>query len=246
MDAHPKPPDQDPPSSQLAWIVGPAFLLLAAWFLWFAPPASVPAAGTPEFNSAGLAPTVRPTLKQDPPITRVGAFEYKCMDCHRVFQNQAEKTQGLVQHTGIFFNHGMNNRCFNCHDRIERDKLVARDGSYLSYTQIPELCSQCHGTTYRDWQRGMHGKTMGSWETGDAGQVRLTCSQCHDPHAPAFPQYTPLPAPNTLRMGDPSAAQHHESESPLALPFEHGGSGVDHDAPAHEPAEHAPEGGAEH
>jgi len=246
-------------TSRIAWLVGPAFLAMAAWFLWFAPAAEIPASGTPAFDPAGLAPTIRKTVMEDPPLTRVGAYEYKCNECHRVFRNEAEKTLGLVQHTDIFFNHGMNNRCFNCHDQFDRNKLVGRDGRYISYTQVPLLCSQCHGTTYRDWQRGMHGKTMGSWETGSAEKQRLTCPQCHDPHAPAFPPYEPLPAPDTLRMGDQPSEVHHTRPSPLALPFqrgaghgeshgassgpEHGEAGEGGEAPA---GDHAEEGGADH
>lgn len=179
---------------------------LAAWFVWLAPPAAAPVSGTPGFERGALAPDVRDTVDGDPPLTRVGAYEYRCSDCHRDFQNEVEKTSGLVQHTGIVFDHGMNNRCFNCHDRLDRNMLVGRDGGFISYTQIPLLCAQCHGPTYRDWERGMHGKTVGSWLTGSGAQRRLTCSQCHDPHAPAFPAYVPLPGPHTLRMGGPAGA----------------------------------------
>lgn len=206
MQTRSDPPDAPPRTSRLAWLVGPGMLGLAAWFVWLAPPAAAPVSGTPGFERGALAPDVRDTVDGDPPLTRVGAYEYRCSDCHRDFQNEVEKTSGLVQHTGIVFDHGMNNRCFNCHDRLDRNMLVGRDGGFISYTQIPLLCAQCHGPTYRDWERGMHGKTVGSWLTGSGAQRRLTCSQCHDPHAPAFPAYVPLPGPHTLRMGGPAGA----------------------------------------
>lgn len=234
---HDPPPASDDSTSRVAWLVGPAFVALAVWFLWIAPGTEIPVGGTPAFDPQGLAPTIRATVNTDPPTTRVGSYEYRCTDCHNLFKNDTEKSVGLVQHTNIVFNHGMNNRCFNCHDRLDRNKLVGRDGAYISYTDIPLLCSQCHGTTYRDWQKGMHGKTLGSWETGSPDQHRLACDQCHDPHAPAFPAYVPLPAPNTLRMGVQHAESQHHSPSPLAIPFESG-----HDTEA----DHTDDGGADH
>lgn len=256
----PEPPPDRPggTTTRAAWLVGPAFLVMAAWFLFLAPAAEIPSAGTPALEPDALASTIRATINEDPPLTTVGAYQYRCNECHSIFKNDIEKSQGLVQHTDIVFNHGMNNRCFNCHDRLDRNKLVGRDGQYLSYTEIPALCAQCHGTTYRDWQAGMHGKTLGSWQTGNPEQHRLACDQCHDPHAPAFPQYTPLPAPNTLRMGDQPTEPHHARPSPLALPFLHDDG---HDADStHAPAgdlppgdqsqdtqaDHTQEGGADH
>jgi hypothetical protein len=234
-------------TTNVAWFVGPAFALLAAVFLMLPQHADVPPSGTPDFDPKALEPTIRQTVNHDPPITTVGTYEYRCNDCHNLFQNSAEKIEGLVQHLNIRFNHGMNNRCFNCHDQLDRNKLVARDGSYISYTDIPSLCSQCHGTTYRDWQRGTHGKTLGSWQTGSPNQRRLECSECHDPHAPAFPDYEPLPAPNTLRMGEQHAGIEHHSESPLALPFQSNHSDADpHDTDTQhqDPApDHTDEGG---
>jgi hypothetical protein len=241
-------------TTRAAWLVGPAFLLMAVWFLLAAPTAEIPFGGTPTFDPAGLAPTVRKTINQDPPLTTVGVYQYRCNECHEVFENETEKTSGLVQHTNIVFNHGMNNRCFNCHDRMDRNKLVGRDGRYLSYTDIPMLCAQCHGTTYQDWRTGMHGKTLGSWQTGSPEQHRLACDQCHDPHAPAFPRFVPLPGPNTLRMGDQPTEPHHARPSPLALPFLHPSGGDAGHGPGAGPGEAGVEthedrdgeGGADH
>ena len=40
-------------------------------------------------------------------------------------------------------------------------------------------------------------------------QRRLKCTECHDPHSPAYPRMQPLPGPNTLRMGPQDSVQHH-------------------------------------
>lgn len=222
MPGHePSPPDE-PRTTRFAWFVGPAFVGLAAWFGLLAPRSDIPVSGTPAFDRSLLSVSIRPTVDEDPPMTRVGAYEYRCSDCHRLFRNEVDRSKGLVQHTGIVFDHGMNDRCLNCHAPLDRDKLLARDGSYLSYTQIPELCAQCHGPTTRDWQRGIHGKTLGSWETGSAEQRRLRCTECHDPHMPAFPAYSPLPGPHTPRMGRRVPEPDGGLVGPLALPFGNG------------------------
>jgi hypothetical protein len=79
------------------------------------------------------------------------------------------------------------------------------------------LCAQCHGTTYRDWQRGMHGKTMGSWDKSSGKQRRLLCTECHNPHAPAYGRLAPLPGPRTLRMNAGDEKDHQEGADPSPL-----------------------------
>ena len=40
------------------------------------------------------------------------------------------------------------------------------------------------------------------FQTGSPSQKRLSCTECHDPHAPAYEAFHPLPGPHTLRMSD--------------------------------------------
>ncbi|MBM4108751.1 MAG: hypothetical protein FJ255_08055 [Phycisphaerae bacterium] len=130
-------------------------------------------------------------------------------------------------HAGIALRHGLNNRCTNCHDSKDLERLRLHDGKPIPYSQVAMLCAQCHGTVYRDWERGSHGKTLGAWSNDMAEKTRLRCSECHDPHAPAYPKYTPLPGPNTLRMGRQEATHaHDEKHRPLRRllsPHENGG-----------------------
>ena len=111
----------------------------------------------------------------------------------------------------------MNDRCYNCHGRNDRNKLLLFGDVEIGYDDVEQLCAKCHGTTYRDWQAGMHGRTNGSWDAQDPRQRRLKCTQCHDPHAPAYDAMVPMPAPNTLRQGpqDPEGGHGHGKRSPL-------------------------------
>jgi hypothetical protein len=157
------------------------------------------------------------TVQSDPPFITIGSYQHRCNDCHRLFRPALERLGVLMQHSHILLDHGMNDNCFNCHERGNRERLVLRNGRTASFTDVPLLCAQCHGPTYRDWQRGMHGKDMEFWNA-DAGPIeRLVCTQCHDPHAPAYPDFVPLPPPNTLRMGSPPSPslESHARHRPL-------------------------------
>lgn len=222
----------------VSWAVGPLFLALAAWFLLIEgdPLPEIPR--TPGVSAERLEPVPRAALMTDPPVIAVGGFEQRCNECHRLFQTPPERIGPLYQHTHIEFNHGLNNRCFNCHDLENRQVLVLRDGRTLPFARSPELCSQCHGTTYRDWQRGMHGKTLGAWRPDDPAMRRLLCVQCHDPHAPAYDPYEPLPAPHTLRtpIAGEHAPPHADEANPLLM------RRPEHDEPDADDEHDAPEG----
>jgi hypothetical protein len=54
------------------------------------------------------------------------------------------------------------------------------------------LCAKCHGTIYRDWKAGVHGRENGYWNTQLGDKTKLRCIQCHDPHSPKFKDMKPL------------------------------------------------------
>jgi len=199
-----------------AWWVGPAFAAFATWLFLWPLPADIPL--TPAQPVAHTSIETKPlrAVLGDPPRIQIGPYQFNCNECHRLFRSALQRRGPLAQHTHITLNHGLNDRCFNCHDRLDRERLVLRDGRRVGFDAVPTLCSQCHGTTFRDWERGMHGKHLGAWSPTDVTRRRLACTECHDPHHPAYPVFTPLPPPRTLRMGDPPA--HHDSakRSPLA------------------------------
>ena len=111
-------------------------------------------------------------------------------------------------HSNLKLLHGRNrknNDCFNCHDRSNLRYLVTRDGRQLEPAASNELCADCHGPKYRDWEIGIHGRLNGYWDRNLGEARRKDCTSCHDPHAPMFPKYKPGPAPQPVRV---TAAAH--------------------------------------
>jgi hypothetical protein len=178
------------------------------------PKAEVPENVPNPVPSELLTPGPRRHAKADPPTYMNGGFEHRCNSCHRLFRSRPEIAATLVQHKEVVLNHGLNNRCYNCHDRKDREKLVLMRGVLGGYTDATLLCAKCHGPAYRDWQKGTHGKTLGTWQDTDARR-RLNCTECHDPHSPAYPKITPLPSPHTLRMGEQASEPEEDDQSPL-------------------------------
>lgn len=111
--------------------------------------------------------------------------------------------------------HGRNFRnenCYNCHDSGQLDQLHTPEGAKLKFDQATLLCAGCHGTTYRDWEIGAHGRPTGFWDSKSGPIVRQQCTSCHDPHAPAFTGIIPMPPPHLLHPPHPltaAPADHH-------------------------------------
>ncbi len=169
-------------------------------------------------DPASLAVGPVRTAMADPPHIEVDGLAQNCNGCHQIFRSESAAGATLHYHREIRLSHGLNNRCVNCHDSNDRERLTLRDGATVPFAETPQLCAQCHGTVYRDWQRGTHGKTLGSWITDSDAQRRFGCNECHDPHSPKYEPYAPLPGPNTLRMGEQHASpsdDHGGKESPL-------------------------------
>lgn len=198
------------------WIAG-TFFALALVIAFALPHPDLPLPSTPDFDMNAL--------KGGPPrqsmtAARVflGGFERNCTECHRMFESRPETAPRIFQHQHIKLAHGMNDRCFNCHDPNARDRLRVEGTVTVGFDASERLCASCHGPTYRDWVAGMHGRTADSWQPGK--RRHLTCVACHDPHHPAQPPLAPLPAPRTLRMGDPQPIP-HDHHSPLMRPGGH-------------------------
>ncbi|UCE60237.1 MAG: hypothetical protein JSU63_00520 [Phycisphaerales bacterium] len=176
------------------------------------------------YAGAGLVPewatdtaTVRsPKLK---PEVTVAGYTYPCSACHKLFPSPSETDRALTQHGEISLEHGINNRCFNCHSRTSRDAFADHRGAAIPYDQPQLLCAKCHGLVFRDWTHGVHGRTNGYWDASRGPLDRQKCIRCHDPHAPAFAAMRPAPGPNTLRMGDtqPDTTHHPAVENPLLI-----------------------------
>jgi len=185
-------------------LIAMVFLGLGAWFLWgpqFVE--SVDPLPAP-IDGARISVAPRRQTLGDPPTIVVGGAPRTCMDCHRLIEPSASTPGAPSLHERIRLDHGINDRCRNCHHVEDRDKLVLHDGSVVSFAESPTLCAKCHGPTYRDWRRGAHGRTNGYWDPSRGPVVRLQCSQCHDPHdprRPAMEPIEPLPGPRVAGIG---------------------------------------------
>ncbi len=197
--------------SWAGYAAAPVFIAVGAWFVWGIEGVDIPSHRAMAVNRAWLSSVPRRDMLGDPPVINIDGFERTCMDCHRMFPPRADTPVRLLKHQHIILDHGINDRCRNCHYEQDRNKLVLRGGKVIGYEQVALLCAKCHGPTYRDWQRGAHGRTNGYWDVTRGERVRLHCTQCHDPHNPRVPAMDalwPLPGPNTLRMAPPKHTEH--------------------------------------
>lgn len=118
------------------------------------------------------------------PIQSHTTPQFPCTQCHRTLADQMPK--GVKTHTDLKLQHMEEiQHCRFCHSAQAPNSLVLMDLKPLPVTRSPELCAQCHGPVFNDWNRGIHGKITGGWK-GD--RKRLTCVACHDPHHPKFTQ----------------------------------------------------------
>ncbi|MFK5922551.1 MAG: hypothetical protein QM496_10260 [Verrucomicrobiota bacterium] len=183
------------------WGLTLVFFATAVGFLFLPTGSSIPIPDPITISATDINPAPRFTPLSDPPKAMVNGFERTCMDCHIIIDSQPRSTD-LHQHANIKLQHGINTRCVNCHDAKDRNKLATLDNKTFDYAQASQLCAQCHGPLYRQWQRGIHGKTLGFWNAEMGQSKKLSCTECHDPHHPRFDPIPPLPGPHTLRMGD--------------------------------------------
>ena len=155
----------------------PLLLLLA--FSAAAAGAAEPAAAAEEY------PVPAPPLSE-------GIFP--CSDCHADLEpDPTPRDLGMHEEIVERFHHAEQQRwCLDCHNPADRDKLRLANGQLISFEESYKLCGQCHGTIYRDWKAGVHGKRTGMWN--GRKEYRL-CVSCHDPHRPRFAAIAPEPPP---------------------------------------------------
>lgn len=145
-------------------------------------PATAPDAGD-EGGGTALFPVPAP------PFTE---WLFPCTSCHADLTPDPERRE-LTMHDDIVLKHDEEHRwCLDCHDLNDRDHLRLASGALVPFTESYRLCGQCHGTQYRDWRTGIHGKRTGYW---DGSKRYLLCVHCHNPHHPRFAGLKPLPPP---------------------------------------------------
>lgn len=125
-----------------------------------------------------------------PPPFSEGIFP--CSNCHAGLEVNTNRRE-LTYHENIKLKHAEDQRwCLDCHNPTDRDTLRSAGGKPIPFTESYYLCGQCHGTHFRDWKAGVHGKRTGFWN--GKKEYRL-CVHCHNPHQPRFKPLEPLPPP---------------------------------------------------
>lgn len=120
-------------------------------------------------------------------------WTYNCMECHKLFPARWHyDDRPFNEHKDIQLDHGNNRFCLNCHHPINRNAFVDYDGAEIAAADVVTLCAKCHGTIYRDWKAGVHGRENGFWNVSLGTKTKLRCIQCHDPHSPKFKPMKPL------------------------------------------------------
>jgi hypothetical protein len=149
---------------------------------------------------AGLAADAH--LDKTPPRAIKGlnlvksGWTYNCMECHKLFPARWHyDDRPLNEHKDIHLDHGNNRYCLNCHHPTNRNAFVDYDGAEIAEADVVTLCAKCHGTIYRDWKAGVHGRQNGFWQPSLGEKTKLRCIECHDPHSPKFKPMPPLAPP---------------------------------------------------
>jgi hypothetical protein len=171
------------------------------------PPAEQPLVGDPADTHLDKTPP-RKTKGLD--LVKAG-WTYNCMECHKLFTARWHFQPGqLNEHKDVKLQHGNNRFCLNCHHPENRNAFVDYDGAEIAQAEVVLLCAKCHGTTYRDWKAGVHGRQNGYWNAALGPKTKLRCIQCHDPHQPAFQPMKPLaPLLYPPRAAYPPASRAH-------------------------------------
>ena len=143
-------------------------------------------------------------------------WTYNCMECHKLLTARWQYDRSLNEHQDIKLEHGNNRFCLNCHHATNRNAFVDYDGSEIAQADVVLLCAKCHGTTYRDWKAGVHGRANGFWNADLGEKTKLRCIQCHDPHHPKFQAMKPLPPlrypPRAVKSAGVHAAPAHAAD----------------------------------
>jgi hypothetical protein len=128
--------------------------------------------------------------------------QFACSNCHE--EPLPERTEGLSRHpfmhVDIELQHASAEAmdCRTCHNEQKMDTLKLNDGTEVSFNHAYKTCMQCHFQQGEDWIGGAHGKRLDSWR---GKRVVMNCTECHNPHKPAFEQRFPKGRPTIPRTG---------------------------------------------
>ena len=171
--------------------------VLAATLITSAAAAETPTTRDSTWTTEPAATDIRPQhdvpeFFVPPPPFSEGIFP--CSDCHADQETNPNRRVLTEMHEDIkIINHAEDQRwCLDCHNPDDRDYLRLASGKLVSFKESYYLCGQCHGTIFRDWKAGIHGKRTGEW---NGKKTYRLCVHCHNPHQPRFKPIEPLPPP---------------------------------------------------
>lgn len=121
-----------------------------------------------------------------------------CRACHgpeKDFPVNFKRREALLVHKNVKLHHGgVRVWCLDCHNADDRNFLLSlSDGKPIKFEQSYLLCGKCHGTKFRDWRNGIHGKRTGYW---NGEKTYYLCVSCHNPHTPKYKPIEPMPPPD--------------------------------------------------
>lgn len=189
--------------------------IVAGIALW-ARPTAQEGVHAPASRGPGDPPPHPVTIVVDPVEPRVftGTFDatgesitVRCGTCHATKPPNAGLRTAAdldVFHQGLEYRHG-DLSCLACHDGSDYDRLKSASGEPIAFADRQVLCAQCHGPTARDYEHGAHGGMLGHFDLTRGPRTRLGCTQCHDPHSPAYPKMS-----RTFYSIDRFAEDHHD------------------------------------
>ncbi len=124
-------------------------------------------------------------------VLRKKNMSFRCSECHRHIETDLNQRKMVGEHENLKMNHS-DLWCLSCHDAKDRSQLRLISGKTVGFSNMVELCAQCHGMVVRDWKAGVHGKRIGFWN----GEKKvLSCNECHDSHDPKFKAIKPWAPP---------------------------------------------------
>jgi len=111
-------------------------------------------------------------------------------------------------HVGLEVRHG-ELTCASCHSEGQVPRLHLATGATLALRDTIQLCAQCHGPQWRDYQHGAHGGMSGHWDLSRGPRARNHCIDCHDPHAPKYVGGDPVLPPRDRGLPAPAREGAH-------------------------------------
>ena len=160
--------------------------------------------------SESLGSSTRASQEFPVPFTPLPKTITPCRACHgpeRDFPVNFHRREALLVHRNVKLNHGdVKVWCLDCHDPENRNYLrPLSDGKLINFEHSYLLCGKCHGTKYRDWRNGIHGRRSGYW---NGKKTYYLCVNCHNPHSPRFRSIEPMPPPRKPWTPKEKSASH--------------------------------------